>query len=114
MSRVSLKKYFEKLLSERDKAIQIELKAAKEAVKIAEENAQRWREQANEWRDTMNDKDRLLMQRAEFITYRSTTDKSIEDLKTALDKNAGQWGRNTKIYWLGNSSNRSSRFCNSN
>ena len=86
---VTLKEYFEKLLSERDRAIQIELKAAKEAVKIAEDNAQKWREQANEWRSAMNDKDRLLMQRSEFVTYAGTNDKTIEEMKTRLDNMQG-------------------------
>ena len=89
METVTLKEHFETLLTERDKAIQIELKAAKEAVKIAEDNAQKWREQANEWRSAMNDKDRLLMQRSEFITYIQNNDKMIEDLKTRLDKMHG-------------------------
>lgn len=74
----TLKEHFEKILSERDKAIDAALSAAKEAVNVAEANAEKWRTNANEWRAAMSDKDKLLMQRSEFVTYKEATEKSMQ------------------------------------
>lgn len=62
---VPLKEYFEKILEEKDKAINIALAAAKEAVGVAEKNAEKWRDQANEWRGAMNDREKKFITRGE-------------------------------------------------
>jgi hypothetical protein len=65
MSDVSLKEHFEKILEEKDKAINIALAAAKEAVGVAEKNAEKWRDQANEWRGAMSDREKKFITRGE-------------------------------------------------
>lgn len=65
METVNLKEYFEKILEEKDKAINIALAAAKEAVTVAEKNAEKWRNQANEWRAAMNDREKNFITRRE-------------------------------------------------
>lgn len=62
---VPLKEYFEKILEEKDKAINIALAAAKEAVQVAEANAEKWRNQSNEWRGAMNDREKKFITRGE-------------------------------------------------
>ncbi len=62
---ISLKEYFEKVLAEKDKAINIALAAAKEAVGVAEKNAEKWRENANEWRGAMSDREKNFITRRE-------------------------------------------------
>lgn len=61
----TLKEYFEKILTEKDKAINIALAAAKEAVQVAEANAEKWRNQANEWRGAMSDREKNFITRRE-------------------------------------------------
>ena len=63
---VSLKEYFEKILVEKDRALNAALAAAKEAVQIAETNAEKWRNQANEWRGAMNDREKKFITRGEL------------------------------------------------
>jgi hypothetical protein len=87
---VSLKEYFEKILIEKDKAINIALQAAEKAVAVAERNAEKWRDNANEWRQAMNDKDKLLMPRAEFLTYKETQDKAQVLEKERRDFGSGK------------------------
>lgn len=53
------------MLSEKDKAINIALAAAKEAVGVAERNAEKWRDQANEWRGAMSDREKNFITRRE-------------------------------------------------
>jgi len=62
---VPLKEYFEKILEEKDKAINIALAAAKEAVGVAETNAEKWRQNANEWRGAMSDREKNFITRRE-------------------------------------------------
>jgi hypothetical protein len=99
--KVSLKEHFEKILAEKDKylervliekdkALSAALSTAKEAVAVAEKNAEKWRDNANEWRGAMNDKDKLLMQRAEFSTFKEGYEKEMDELKTRSDKGEGK------------------------
>lgn len=62
---ISLKEYFEKILAEKDKALNAALASAKEAVSIAEANAEKWRNQANEWRGAMSDREKNFVTRRE-------------------------------------------------
>lgn len=62
---VPLKEYFEKILAEKDKALNAALASAKEAVTIAETNAEKWRNQANEWRGAMSDREKNFVTRRE-------------------------------------------------
>jgi hypothetical protein len=86
----TLKEHVETVLAEKDKAINIALNAAKEAVNVAEKNAEKWRDNANEWRAAMNDKDKTLMQKAEFITYKEATEKALVAEKQRGDKGEGK------------------------
>jgi len=61
VDEISLKEYFEKIMFEKDKAIDIALSAAKEAVMIAEANAEKWRSNANEWRAAMTDREKKFV-----------------------------------------------------
>lgn len=63
---LALKEHFEKILEEKDRAINTALTAAKEAVIVAENNAEKWRNQANEWRSAMNDRERTFVTRREL------------------------------------------------
>ncbi len=72
MENVPIKEYFEKILAEKDKAINIALAAAKEAVTVAEKSAEKWRDAANEWRGAMQDRERDFLSRKEFYTMIGT------------------------------------------
>lgn len=87
---VSLKEHFEKILAEKDKAINIALAAAKEAVAVAEANAQKWRESANEWRGAMTDREKTFMPRSEFLTYKENAEKAISTEKERGDIDQGK------------------------
>ena len=87
---VSLKEYFEKILVEKDKAINIALAAAKEAVQIAEANAEKWRSNANEWRGAMTDREKTFMPRSEFLTYKENMEKALYVEKERSDKVEGK------------------------
>jgi hypothetical protein len=78
----ALKEHFEKMLSEKDKAVNIALASAKEAVAVAEANAEKWRNNANEWRATMTDREARFMTRGEFEAFKEYVNKT-------LDKDAG-------------------------
>jgi hypothetical protein len=86
----TLKEHIEKILAEKDKAINIALAAAKEAVGVAEKNAEKWRDNANEWRAAMNDKDKTLMQKAEFVTYKEGVEKALATAKEKDDRGEGK------------------------
>jgi hypothetical protein len=73
----NLKEHFEKILSEKDKAINIALAAAKEAVGVAETNAEKWRSNANEWRGAMTDREKTFMPRSEFEAYKTSAEKAL-------------------------------------
>lgn len=87
---VSLKEHFEKILAEKDKAINIALAAAKEAVQVAEANSEKWRSNANEWRAAMTDREKTFMPRAEFETYKKTTAEALSVEKARADKGEGK------------------------
>lgn len=72
MDEISLKEYFERILEEKDKAINAALAAAKEAVGISQKNADTWREGANEWRGAMQDRERNFLSRKEFYAIVGT------------------------------------------
>lgn len=86
----NLKEYIEKMMVERDKAINIALAAAKEAVAVAEANADKWRMNANEWRGAMNDREKTFLPRSEFETYRDSTQTALGLEKTRADKDEGK------------------------
>jgi len=90
MSEVSLKEYFEKILVEKDKAINIALQAAEKAVAVAEKNAEKWRDNANEWRGAMTDREKTFMPRSEFNTYKETAEKAQAIEKERADKGEGK------------------------
>lgn len=97
----TLKEHFEKILAEKDKAINIALAAAKEAVGVAEKNAEKWRDQANEWRGAMTDREKNFMPRAEFIQYKDASEKAILAEKGRGDNNEGkQAGIRQFIGWI--------------
>lgn len=87
---VTLKEYFERILEEKDKAVNIALAAAKEAVGVAEKNAEKWRDNANEWRQAMNDREVKFMPRAEFEAYKDATEKALSLEKSRGDKGIGR------------------------
>lgn len=74
-------RYYERILVEKDKALSAALATAKEAVAVAEKNAEKWRDNANEWRGAMNDKDKNLMQRTEFATFKDGYEKAMDEMK---------------------------------
>lgn len=78
---VSLKEHIEKMLAEKDKAINIALAAAKEAVQVAETNSEKWRSNANEWRGAMSDREKNFMPKTEFEEYKKNTDEKISILQ---------------------------------
>jgi hypothetical protein len=97
----TLKEHFEKILAEKDKAlvaalvsakeaVTVALSSAKEAVAVAEKNAEKWRDSANEWRSAMNDKDKLLMTRSEFVSYKEATEKALQAEKSRGDRGEGK------------------------
>lgn len=86
----TIKEYFEKILAEKDKAINIALSAAKEAVGVAEKNAEKWRDQANEWRGAMNDREKNFMQRSEFLAYKEAAEKAHIVEKERADRTQGK------------------------
>jgi hypothetical protein len=101
MEKVSLKEYFEKILEEKDKAINIALAAAKEAVGVAENNSQKWRESANEWRAAMTDRENKFMPRAEFDAYRQSAETALKVEKERGDKGEGKGQGYTQfIGWI--------------
>ena len=100
-SITTLKEHFEKILAEKDKAINIALAAAKEAVGVAEKNAEKWRDQANEWRGAMTDREKNFMPRAEFLQYKESVEKALLAEKGRGDHNEGKSaGINQFIGWL--------------
>jgi hypothetical protein len=86
----TLKEYFEKVLAEKDKAINIALAAAKEAVGVAEANSEKWRSNANEWRGAMTDREKTFVSRAEFESYKTSADKALSLEKERADKGQGK------------------------
>jgi hypothetical protein len=92
----TIKEHFEKLLAEKDKAINLALAAAKEAVGVAEKNAEKWRDNANEWRGAMVDRENKFMGRSEFIAYKESTERALAVQKERGDKGEGRgevWGK---------------------
>lgn len=79
METVNLKEYFERILVEKDKAINSALATAKEAVLVAEKNAEKWRDNANEWRGAMTDREKTF-----------ATKVDLENLKERMDINKGK------------------------
>lgn len=82
---VSLKEYFEKILIEKDKAINIALQAAEKAVTVAEKNAEKWRDNANEWRGAMSDREKTFATKGELETYKESTEKALKIEKERSD-----------------------------
>jgi hypothetical protein len=99
MTIVSLKEYFDRVMLEKDKALQAALASAKEAVTIAEANSEKWRANANEWRAAMSDRDKLYMLKSEFTTYKEATEKILDELRTykaIAESKASSW-----LVWVG-------------
>lgn len=86
----TLKEHLEKILAEKDKAINIALAAAKEAVGVAEKNAEKWRDSANEWRGAMSDREKTFMPRSEFLSYKESAEKALKAEKERSDKGEGR------------------------
>ena len=84
------KEYFERVLLEKDKAINIALAAAKEAVAVAENSAEKWRASANEWRGAMNDREVTFLHKGEFTTFKEALDKNLDEIKKSLNFIAGE------------------------
>lgn len=76
---VTLKEHFEAILSEKDKAINIALSAAKESVIKAENAAEKRFELLNELRSGVATKDQLY-----------ALEKIVDDLKTSRDQGKGK------------------------
>jgi len=89
-TEVSLKEHIEKILAEKDKAINIALAAAKEAVQVAETNSEKWRANANEWREAMTDREKRFVQTSEFEEYKKSVDKALALEKERSDKKEGK------------------------
>lgn len=97
----TLKEHFEKILAEKDKAINIALAAAKEAVGVAEKNAEKWRDNANEWRGAMVDREAKFMARSEFLAYKESAEKALALEKSRGDKGEGRGESMTKfVGWI--------------
>lgn len=88
---VPLKEYFESILIERDKAVNIALAAAKEAVGVSERNAEKWMANANEWRAAMSDKDKMYMTKAEFMAYKDAMERALQIEKDRKSTNVMQY-----------------------
>src|SRR5688572_13935978 len=86
----TLKEHFEKMLAEKDKAINIALAAAKEAVGVAEKNAEKWRDSANEWRGAMTDREKRFMLIETFEAYKESADRALAIEKARSDKGEGK------------------------
>jgi len=80
-----LKEYFERVLNERDRiygerftsqqqAVSAALASSKEAIQVAENNSEKWRANANEWRAAMTDRERSFVRKEQH-----------DDLKKELD-----------------------------
>lgn len=87
---VSLREYIERILEEKDKAVNIALAAAKEAVGVAEKNAEKWRDQANEWRGAMTDREKTFATKAEVAAYKESTERALAVEKERSDKGEGR------------------------
>lgn len=97
----TLKEHYDVLLLERLRALKIEFDAAKEAYTLAEINAEKWRSNTNEWRSAMSDKDNLLLSKAEFISYKESTEKALVMAKERADIIEGKGaGINQFIGWV--------------
>ena len=94
-----LKEHSDKIQAEKDKALSAALSSAEKAVQKAEENAERWRANANEWRGAMNDKDRLLVTRPEFETYKSGVSAALQVEKQRADIDQGK-GQGLNAGWI--------------
>ena len=94
----TIKEYFEKILTEKDKAIGIALASAKEAVGVAEKNAEKWRDNANEWRDAMNDREKKFLSREEFVLFKDSSQKALVVEKERADKDEGK-GKGLNAFW---------------
>lgn len=88
--KVSLKEYFERILEEKDKALNAALASAKEQVAVAEKNAEKWRDNANEWRAAMQDRENKFMPRAEFDAYKESAQMALGLEKTRGDRREGK------------------------
>lgn len=64
-------------LAAAEKAVAAALAAAERAVEKAEANAEKWRNSANEWRGAMNDRERVLMPRAEAEVRLAVVERAV-------------------------------------
>jgi hypothetical protein len=69
---VTLKEYYDAILSEKDKAISAALAAQEKAAIVNKDEVQRWRDSANEWRGAMSDRERDFLTRKEFYAIIGT------------------------------------------
>jgi hypothetical protein len=94
----TLKEHVEKILAEKDKAINIALAAAKEAVGVAETNAEKWRDNANEWRGAMSDREKKFLSREEFLAFKESSEKALKIEKERADRGEGR-GVGLNAFW---------------
>lgn len=86
----TLKEHIEKILAEKDKAINIALAAAKEAVQVAESNAEKWRANANEWRGAMSDREKNFATKSEVFAIKENIEKALSVEKERADIGSGR------------------------
>ena len=97
----TLKEHFERILVEKDKALNAALASSKEQVSVAEKNAEKWRDNANEWRAAMTDREKTFMRISEFNIYKDSAEKALQAEKGRGDKSEGkQSGINQFVGWL--------------
>jgi hypothetical protein len=53
-------------------------------------NAEKWRANANEWRGAMTDREKTFVQRAEFETYKASSEKALAVEKERSDIGEGK------------------------
>jgi hypothetical protein len=86
---VSLREYFERIMSEKDKALDAALTAAKEAVNVAETATERWMQNTNEWRGALSDRDLRFLTIAEFTSYRESTQRVLKEFADFKEARSG-------------------------
>lgn len=78
------KNYFERILSEEDKSINIALQALKDAILASEAHAERWRVSADEWRAAMTDREKTFVMNVDFNAHKETIEITLTEIKTQL------------------------------
>lgn len=85
----TLKEYFERRITDQDKAVQAALIAAKEAVIKAETATEKRFESVNEFRAQLADQSSTLMPRQEYSVQHKALEDRVTDLNDRMNKNDG-------------------------